>query len=405
MKLVQTLALCFVSGTVSAFDLDQFIDQVDNDLVFTVPNYDFKARLSGLLDTEFFHFNQPAPGLIDSDTDNLFNPRLSLFLDAQAGSQFYFFAQARLDRGFDPSDHGAQIRMDEYALRFTPWDDGRFNIQIGKFATAIGNWVPRHLSWENPFVTAPLIYENVTGISDKDAPSSKADFASRFDGGIYEFNPVIWGPSYTSGIAVSGRLQQFDYAIEVKNSSLSSRPASWNITTNGFDRPQFDGRIGYRPDEMWNFGMSASEGPYFRMEAAPTLPAGRDLDDYREFLLGQDASFAWHHFQFWTEFYEARFQVPRVGDADTFAYYFEAKYKFTPQFFGALRWNQQLFDTVPAGNGKSFRWGADLGQVDVAAGYRFTAHTQLKLQYSFQQETSGAGDNNHLFAAQFTVRF
>ena len=47
----------------------------------------------------------------------------------------------------------------------------------------------------------------------------------------------------------------------------------------------------------------------------------------------------------------------------------------------------------------------DLARVDFAAGYRFTSYTQLKIQYSFQQETSGEGEDNHLFAAQFTVRF
>jgi hypothetical protein len=53
----------------------------------------------------------------------------------------------------------------------------------------------------------------------------------------------------------------------------------------------------------------------------------------------------------WAEFYEARFEVPNVGDADTFAYYVEAKYKFTPQLFGAVRWNQQLFNTINNGYG------------------------------------------------------
>jgi hypothetical protein len=135
------------------------------------------------------------------------------------------------------------------------------------------------------------------------------------------------------------------------------------------------------------------------------LPRGRDLDDYRELVLGQDASFAWHHLQLWAEFYEARFEVPRVGDADTFAYYFEAKYKFTPQLFGALRWNQQLFGKIDTGAAGSKRWSQDLERVDIAAGYRFTSHAQLKLQYSFQKQTSGPGDDNHLLAAQFTVRF
>ena len=405
MKLLPALSFCLFACTVRAFEIDDFFDRLDNALTIAAFDGNLRARLSGTIDTEFYNFQQPAPGLIDSEIDNLFNPRLTLFLDAQFRSQIYFFAQSRLDRGFDPSDHGAQVRLDEYALRFTPWDDGRFNLQVGKFATVVGNWVPRHLSWENPFINAPLVYDNVTPISDKIAPASRLDFVERFDNEKYEFNPVIWGPSYASGISISGRLGRFDYAAEMKNASLSSRPESWSVTETGFDDPTFSGRVGFRPNQIWNFGLSASDGPYFRPEAEQTLPPGRNIGDYREFVLGQDASFAWHHLQLWAEFYEAQFEVPRVGDADTFAYYFEAKYKFTPQLFGALRWNQQLFSNIPDGAGGQVRWSQDLWRIDVAAGYRFTSHIQLKLQYSFQQETTGPHDDNHLVATQLTVRF
>jgi len=405
MRTLQALSLCLFACTVHALEIDDFFDRLDNALTITAFDGNLRARLSGTIDTEFYNFQQPAPGLIDSQIDNLFNPRLTLFLDAQLGSQIYFFAQSRLDRGFDPSDHGAQIRLDEYALRFTPWDDGRFNLQGGKFATVVGNWVPRHLSWENPFINAPLVYDNVTPISDKIAPASPLDFVHRFDNEKYQFNPVIWGPSYASGISLSGRLGRFDYAAEMKNASLSSRPESWNVTETGFDHPTFSGRVGFRPNQIWNFGLSASDGPYFRSEAEQTLPPGRSIGDYREFVLGQDAGFAWHHLQLWAEFYEARFEVPRVGDADTFAYYFEAKYKFTPQLFGALRWNQQLFSNIPDGAGGQVRWSQDLWRIDAAAGYRFTSHIQLKLQYSFQQETTSPRNDNHLIAAQLTVRF
>src|SRR5436305_3677431 len=401
----QIFSLWLFACTACAFDIDESLDQLDSTLTISGFHDNLRARLSGTIDLEFYNFQQPAPGLIDSEIDNLFNPRLTLFLDAQLGSQIYFFAQSRLDRGFDASYHVAQIRLDEYALRFTPWDDGRFNLQAGKFATVVGNWVPRHLSWENPFINAPLVYDNITPISDKIAPASPLDFVHRFDNGKYEFNPVIWGPSYASGISISGRLGRFDYAAEMKNASLSSRPELWNVTETGFDHPTFSGRLGFRPNEAWSFGVSASDGAYFRPEAEQTLPPGRDIDDYRELVLGQDISFAWHHLQLWTEFYEARFQVPRVGDADTFAYYLEAKYKFTPQLFGALRWNQQLFGDVPDGTGGHVRWGQDLGRIEAALGYRFTPHAQLKFQYSFQHETTGQGDDNHLVAAQFTVRF
>jgi hypothetical protein len=406
MQLARTLALCLLATNAEAFEVEDLLDRIDTALSVTAFQQTFRARVSGTIDMELYHLEQPAPGLINSNTENLFSPRLTLFLDAQMGSQIYLFAQSRLDRGFDPDNRGAQIRLDEYALRITPWSDGRFTLQAGKFATVVGNWIPRHLSWDNPFINAPLMYENVTGISDKGAPISAQDFTRMFEPSAkYEYNPVIWGPSYATGISVSGRIGHFDYAAEMKNSALSSRPESWNALETGFATPSFNSRLGFRPNEMWNFGLSLSDGPYSRPEAERTLPRGRDIDDFREFVLGQDASFAWHHLQLWAEFYEARFQVPRAGDADTFAYYFEAKYKFTPQFFAAVRWNQQLFSTFDIGAGRERRWGQNLGRVDVAAGYRFTTHTQLKLQYSVQQETSGPRDTNHLFAAQFTIRF
>jgi len=403
MKL-RALSLCILAWNACGFDLDDVLDRFDRKLTLSAFNDNVRARVSGTLDLEFYHFDQPAPGLINSQIDNLFSPRLTLFLDSQIGSPIYFFVQSRLDRHFDPSDRGAQIRLDQYALRVTPWDDGRFTVQIGKFATVVGNWVPRHLSWENPFINAPLIYENVTAIEDREG-----HLALHLDRDLltekYEFNPVIWGPSYASGVAVSGRFDRFDYAVEMKNTSLSSRPESWDGTKTGFDHPAFSGRVGFRPSDPWNFGISASEGTYFRAEAERFLPRGRDISDYREFVVGQDASFAWRHLQIWAELYEARFEVPNMGDADTFAYYVEAKYKFAPQFFGALRWNQQLFSNVDNGAGRSIRWGRDLGKIDIAGTYRFTSHTQLKVQYSFEQETNGSRDQNHIFSGQLTVRF
>src|SRR5437764_158547 len=252
MRTLQALSLCLFACTGHALEIDDFFDRLDNALTITAFDGNLRARLSGTIDTEFYNFQQPAPGLIDSEIDNLFNPRLTLFLDAQLGSQIYFFAQSRLDRGFDPSDHGAQIRLDEYALRFTPWDDGRFNLQVGKFATVVGNWVPRHLSWENPFINAPLVYENVTAVSDKVAPRSAGYFVYRFQGEKYEFNPVIWGPSYASGVSVSGRLGMFDYAGEMKNASLSSRPESGSVPAIGFEPPRLAARVGLPSNQACN---------------------------------------------------------------------------------------------------------------------------------------------------------
>jgi hypothetical protein len=109
--------------------------------------------------------------------------------------------------------------------------------------------------------------------------------------------------------------------------------------------------------------------------------------------------------QFWAELYETRFAIPTVGDADTFAYYLEAKYKFTPQFFGAVRWNQQVYGTVPDGASGQVRWGRNLWRVDVAPGYRFTPHIQVKLQLSLEHGASDERTYSGLIAGQLVIRF
>ncbi|MEA3213657.1 MAG: hypothetical protein QOE70_6714 [Chthoniobacter sp.] len=396
---------------------DDYIERLQDFLTVSAFDGAFRVRLSGTIDVEDYQIQQPAPGLLYTDRDNLFNARLTLFLDAQVGAHVYAFVQSRLDRGFDPGDGDAQIRLDEYALRFTPWDDGRFSLQIGKFATVAGNAVQRHLSWDNPFITAPIPYENLTGLWDSAAPDEVdeliywarvpyegiSDFGNAYDDKPLRI-PIVWGPSYATGLSVAGHLGKFEYAAEVKNASLSSRPEYWDATALNFEHPTFTGRLGFRPNQMWNLGFSASTGAYLLPEAAPTLPPGRGIGDYHEQVLAQDLSFEWHHLQIWAEFYEARFEVPNVGNADTFAYYVEAKYKLTPQLFGALRWNQQIFGKVPDEDGP-LKWGNDLWRIDAALGYRFTPHTQLKLQYSLQHEDNAERDLSSLFAAQFTLRF
>lgn len=395
---------------------DDPLDRLDQDLSFGGWNDALRMRLSGTLDLEGYSLSEPEQGLIAEDAHTFFNPRLSLFLDAQIGRHLYAFAQARADDGFDPGEPGPAVRLDEYVLRLTPFDDGRLNLQVGKFATVVGNWTIRHGSWDNPFITAPLPYENLTGIWDTDGARSvpqlmawagvltRPDTAGAFLDS-YRNIPIIWGPSYASGASAFGQVGAFDYALEVKNTSLSSRPESWAPTETQWQNPTFSGRVGYMPNEMWTFGFSASAGPYLQPGAQATLPPGLGLDRYMEVVLGQDVSFAWHHLQVWAEAYEARFEIPGVGDADTQAYYVEAKYKFTPQLFGALRWNQQFFSPMSLPGGGSAAWSRNVTRVDAGPGFRFTPHTQLKIQLSIEHQDADIGAWSQLVAIQFTTRF
>lgn len=383
----------------------EFLDQLNQALSIRNPQIDFQLQISGLVDLETYFIDQRPPGLIDAGKGFLFNPRLSIFVDAEWTKHLYFFSQVRVDRGFDPTDRGANVRLDEYLLRYTPGDNQWVNFQIGKFATMIGNWVPRHDSWQNPFINAPLPYENLTSIWDVAAPDSASTLVSWAESEKSLRVPIIWGPNYTSGVAVFGQIGKLEYAGEFKNEALSSRPHYWDVTRIGFEDPTFSGRLGFRPNPTWNFGVSGSSGTYLLPIAGPTLPPGKNIGDYRELVLGQDISFEWHHWQIWAEAFETRFEVPLIGNADNLSYYVEAKYKITPQLFGALRWNQQLFSTIPHGDVRQVPWDHDIWRVDAALGYRFTNYLQLKLQYSFTHQQAELQQGEQLVAGQLTLRF
>ena len=401
ITLLSVVWCCLFIADACGLDLDSFIDGIDERLRLSAFDDNVRVRLSGTFDLEVFHFTDPAPGLIDTTAHNLVNPRLTLFLDGQIGSQLYLFGQFRFDRGFDPSDGGLRVGADEYALRLTPWESGVFNLQVGKFATVAGNWVERHLSWDNPFISAPLPYENVTAVSDLELPYYGV-LPMPTQKTKYERQPLIWGPSYATGISIAGSIPPYEYAVELKNAALSSRPDEWDLTRRGFSYPTVTGHLAYQPNQTWKFGISASDGVYLSDRTQPFLANGKSIGDYHEFVVGQDLSFAWRHWQVWAETYEVRFEVPTVGNVDSLSYYIEVKYKFAPQLFAAIRWNQEFFSTITDSYG-SRSWSPDISRIEAALTYRFTAHTQLKLQYYVDDQALRG--ISHTIATQFTVRF
>jgi hypothetical protein len=415
MRIGRFLLLCCGALAVGLRADDDVFDRIEQALTVSAAEGRVRARISGTADLEGYHFQAPTPELIRSDGETLFSPRLSVFLDAQLGRRVYFFAQARVDREFDPSDEGLQARLDEYALRIALAPRGALNFQVGKFATVIGNWTTRHNSWANPFINAPLPYEHLTGIWDAEAartsdallrwshvsPGLPASITAREK---YLRLPIVWGPSYAPGASLSGVVEKFNYAVELKSASLSSRPEVWARVDDTWSHPTISARIGYRPDQRWSFGFSASEGSYLRPFANPTLAPGQGRGDYREIVLAHDVAFAWHRLQLWAEIYGTRFAIPTIGNADTLAYYVEAKYKLTPRLFGALRWNQQLFGKI-ADHGVDRRWGRETTRLEMAGGFRFTPHLQFKLQASLEHGESQTRNYEPTVAGQFTVRF
>jgi len=415
MRLRCIVAAAFLTLVAAGARADDWIDNLDESLRVSFFKGAVTAQLSGLLDLEGYYTEQPTTGLLTNRGSFLFNPRLTLNLDVQITPAVYIFVEGRVDRGFDPADNDLQGRLDQYAIRYHPFGEIPVWVQAGKFASVVGTYGERYDSWDNPFINAPLPYENLTAAFDDSVPLSPAQLLYwRYAADdVYERLPIMWGPSYASGFELYGQAGPVEMAAEVKNAALSSRPDYWDIGSGGLDHPTWSGHIDWRPSPTWRFGLSGSIGPFLRPGASAyglppgesAYPPGRGLDDYNQTTLAQDITFAWRHWQVWAECFESRFDEPRAGNCDTLAYYIEAKYKFAPQLFGALRWNQQLFNSIRIDEYDFEPWGSDIWRIDAALTYRWTEDLQTKLQYSFTGQNLPQRGQENLVAGQITVRF
>ncbi len=362
----------------------------------------WRASFEGRVEAEVWHMDQSPPGLVIFDESTYFQPRLVLALDLMAGEHWLAHVETRWDRGFDAGarDEG-DFRVDEVFLRWRPLGDQRLQVQVGKFATVFGNWVERHAFFDNAFLDAPLPYNRMLALNDR-GPSRVATIAARREvrDAKTAWLPVIWGPSYATGFAVFGALGKIDYALELKNASLASRPDAWSPWQEYFDYPTMSGRLGWRPSATWAFGLSASRGSYLLEEAQPALPTGTGRENYLQTVLGADARWAWRQFQVSGEVITARFDTPYAGDLDVLSYYVEGRWKVNPALWIAGRWGQQFFSDI---DGRS--WDRDAVRAEFAVGVKVTPDVLLKAQYSYTHESGGGAQGENAVGLGFGVRF
>jgi len=404
IRRIRALFILSLGPCLQAIESDLWLDRLDDNLAWASGDQHLRLHLSGSFELEAYAFEGPPPGVLDTSDQSLFQPRLTLFLDGQAGNRWYGFAQARFDRGFDPADHGVRGRLDEVAVRYTPFQSGSLNLQAGQFATLIGGWVHRHLPRANPFVTAPLPYEHITRLSDLYPPYDTAKLADELDRDRkYYYNPIIWGPAYTSGVAVSGRSGQLEWALEFKNASPFSRPSAWSLSRSGFGAPTWSGRLNWRPDIRWQVGVSASDGSYLVEDGWYRWWGSRR--DYRQRLVLVDFSYALHHLEIWGEWMQAEFETPRRPELRANSGFLEARYRFTAGFSAAARYNEMRFSGFHDNNGADRSWGETVRRIDLAGTWRLTAHARIKLELNLRSGEDGLDGTGWGGAAQFSVAF
>ncbi|MGJ3243125.1 MAG: hypothetical protein ACFE0O_09250 [Opitutales bacterium] len=406
------LTACFsvlLAGSLCAADpsaaLDRSIRRLQDQLYLTTADGNLALQIGGGLDFEAYTFSETGSGWVfpdDAETNHRLSARWTGTLDAWVGERIYGFVKLRHDRGIHPGfAPDGDTRFDESFVRVT-LDPEYLQLQAGKFAGDLGNFLGRHDSWENPFINYPLVYENVTHVSDINVFPDAATFADQRDQPDVKTEeiPLIWAPLYRTGFAALGHVGNWDYIISYTNSGVSSRSSEWNDWD--LSDASWTARLGYSPSPAWSLGLNAGEGPYFREEAAARLPAGTGISDFEQTTYGIDLAWAWRHWEVFAEAYRVSWEVPNVGNVHAWSGYIEGRYQVTPRAYVAARINREQHERVRTAGGPE-RWDHPIWRLDLATGYRFSRFLQGQLTYALMRQDADFQNGEHLWAARLTL--
>ena len=110
-KRIRAAIAVLVNAAVALSIQGELLEDVEKRLSFAAFEGRLRLKISGTLDLEAYNVDKPAPALVFTRNNFLLNPRLTVYLDAKFDSYLYWFVQTRVDRGFDPSDAGVDVRL------------------------------------------------------------------------------------------------------------------------------------------------------------------------------------------------------------------------------------------------------------------------------------------------------
>lgn len=416
-KHLQASILCLFCACVSlpAFELDPALDQLKNALIFESADGQFYLETGLQLDWSVYgadNMDRNPPGFFFPEGGKRFDwsPRLTATFDAWWGDKLYAFVKWRWDDGVHPGlarvyGQTHDFRFDEAFVRYEVAGSA-LQVQAGRFVPIMGNFLNRQDNWDSGLVSYPMMYGQVTSVSDQTVPTSAANFAARRNQLDFPAKttwlPAYWAQLYTQGIALFGNQDAWDYSLNVTNTAPSSRGVVWNEFD--WSDPSYMMSLGYRISPALRIGVTGTYGAYLQESAEAALPAGKDIGDYYQRNLGLDLSWQKGLWSVWAEFLYTEFDVPNVNDDPSFfSYFVEARYNFKPRWWASARWNQQIYNKIETPTG-SLDWDNDLYRIDLGLGHRPTRHTQIRLQYSYQQQDASFQNAENFVVLEFSLK-
>lgn len=379
--------------------------------------------LSGSLDLAYKHDVARAEGEAQSKINTSMKGqspfslvRTRLFADAELDEGVMVLTTTLYDEGVGHLEmEGAYILMADLGGR------PGLSLEVGKMATPFGRFASRSFASANPLVGIPLIYHYFSAVRGNQVPTSPAQQLAWRDaaGAAYQVRglPTIYDACWATGMQLFGATRAFAWAAAVAKGAPSNPAASGN---DGF---QVVGRLGVQPTIGWQLGLSGGWGPYLEPAAGegPGFPRDRDVEEFRQAIVGADASYSAGHLELVAEVVHSRWEVPNLAPGDeTLAHtggYLEGAIALRPGLQYALRLEAIRYGRIDDGSGRKVPWDYDIQRLETGLEYYLTRDVHLKAgvqlnrrevpraSASYQPGVGAPDDGDHMVGAQLSSAF
>jgi hypothetical protein len=338
--------------------------------------------------------------------------RTLLTLEAQASRQIAFIGDVLF-----ANTSSEPLRIYGAYAYFHDFTSHDLAIQAGLLPLMIGTYGPRSYADKNPLIGTPLIYYYHLNLRYDALPRSAGDlFATRGSGQtgiLYPSQPPgsrSWRGitfSYDScwdfGAAAIGTEGRLEYRLGL----LNGTPGTPSSGTDYNPDKSWFARLGYVPVLGLRMGMTASRGAYLKQALESQLPAGKEISDYTQTLLGYDLEISKGHWVMISEGMLSKYTTPYIEeDLDSRGGYVELQRKLAPGAHATLRVETLETGKIRDAAGGERSWDLPVRRIELGGGLWLHRDFLLKAALQLNDDDGGAFEPaENLGGLQAIVRF
>lgn len=321
--------------------------------------------------------------------------RLRLLGEWQAAPHVSFLGELR-------TENQDTIEAAALYLRWRPWTDRAFDVQVGRIPPVIGAFARHAYGRDNLVIGVPLAYQYLTSLRPDAIPATADDLLRMRargwrpsfpigSGTVSVGVPLVSASDWAIGGEVHGRIGRVDLA-----GAITEGPPAAPTSLKGGPHPMVSGRVGVTIVPSLVVGFSGARGQWIDESVLSTLAENlRHRAD--QTVVGADVEYSHTRLLVRAEWLLSAFAIPSVASPEirsplvAQSGFLEGRYRWHPRWQAAMRVERLTFGDVRGAlfGGAETPWDAPVRRVEAIVGFRAARNLEVRAGWQHDRRQGG----------------